>query len=221
MRPLVFEYPGDPESSWNETEFMFGDQILVAPVLWEGATKRSLRLPEGSWYDFWTGKKYKGATQVTVDAAIDRIPLFVRAGAVIPMQPVVQYVGEKPLDSLTFVVFPGEQTTSLYYEDDGLSFAYEKGAYMKRSVVYKEDGASREVVLGKAEGTFKPGQRSVIVKMVDVASKPASVMKGSARLSVISKDEVGKKEGWYFDEVNHEVFVSFSDSRSEISVSIR
>ena len=221
MRPLVFEYPGDPESSWNETEFMFGDQILVAPVLWEGATKRSLRLPEGSWYDFWTGKKYKGATQVTVDAAIDRIPLFVRAGAVIPMQPVVQYVGEKPLDSLTFVVFPGEQTTSLYYEDDGLSFAYEKGAYMKRSVVYREDGASREVVLGKAEGTFKPGQRSVIVKMVDVASKPASVMKGSARLSVISKDEVGKKEGWYFDEVNHEVFVSFSDSRSEISVSIR
>ncbi len=221
MRPLVFEYPGDPESSWNETEFMFGDQILVAPVLWEGTTSRSLRLPEGSWYDFWTGKKYQGSTQVAVDAPIDRIPLFVKAGAVVPMRPVIQHVGEKPLNPITFAAFPGDQTASLYYEDDGISFAYEQEEYLQRTITQKGGHGRREVSLGKVEGTFEPGQRYVVVKLVDVAAKPGSVAKGPSKLSAIAREEVGKKLGWFYDEVSREAFVSFPDSRSEIRVSIR
>src|SRR3989304_5618291 len=221
MRPMASEYFEDPEYSWNETEFMFGDQLLVAPVLWEGTTTRSLRLPDGAWYDFWTGKKYEGKSRVTVDAPLDRIPLFVRGGSVIPMQPAVQYVGEKPANPLVFAAFPGEQTTSLYYEDDGISFAYEKGGYLRRSIVQKMVNGRREVVLGKAEGMFQSGQRYVIVRMIDVAFRPTSVMKGSSKLALILKDDLGKKEGWYYDEANREVLVSFPDSRSEIILSLR
>ena len=221
MRPLVFEFPSDREYIWNEQEFMFGDHLLVAPVLWEGATTRSLRLPEGTWYDFWTGKRYEGKTRVTVDAPMDRIPIFVRGGVVIPLQPVMQYVGEKPLDPLTLVAFPGDQVTSLYYEDDGISFAYEKGEYMERSIVQKMVSGRREVVLGKAEGTFKPVQRYAIVKMIDVGAKPVSIVKGSSKLTLILQDDLGKKEGWYYDEANHEVLVSFPDSQSEVIISLR
>jgi len=221
MRPLVFEYPEDPEYTWNETEFMFGDQLLVAPVLWERAATRSLRLPEGTWYDFWTGKKYQGRSWVTVDAPLDKIPLFVKGGAVIPMQPVVQYVGEKPANPLTFAVFPGDQGTSLYYEDDGISFAYEKGGYWERTIIQKGGPGRREVVLGKAEGMFEPATRYVIVRMIDVVIKTGSVMKGSSKLNLLSQGEVGKKEGWWYDEVSHELLISFPESRSEISLSIR
>jgi alpha-glucosidase len=221
MRPLVFEYPEDPEYMWNETEFMFGDQLLVAPVLWERAATRSLRLPEGTWYDFWTGKKYQGRSWVTVDAPLDRIPLFVKGGAVIPMQPVVQYVGEKPANPLTFAVFPGDRGTSFYYEDDGISFAYEKGEYIQRSIFQKGGDSRREVVLGKSEGTFEPAARYVIVRMIDVVIKPGSVVKGSSKLNLLSQGDVGKKEGWWYDEVSHEVLISFPESRSEISLSIR
>ena len=221
MRPMVFEYPGDGDYTWNEQEFMFGENLLIAPVLWEGTTKRSLRLPEGMWYDFWTGKKYDGKTRIIVEAPIDRIPIFVKGGAVIPMQPMMQYVGEKTLDPLTFAAFPGDRTTSFYYEDDGISFAYEKGGFMQRSIIQKGGDGRREVVLGNAEGTFQPGQRFVITKMIDVAVRPGSVAKGSLKLTLLSQSDIGKKEGWFYDEANREVHVSFPDSRSEISVFVR
>lgn len=221
MRPLVFDYPEDPEYTWNETEFMFGEHLLVAPVLWEGATKRSLRLPEGTWYDFWTGRKYQGKARVEVEAPLNRIPLFVKGGAVIPMQSVIQHTGQKPVDPPTLVAFPGESVSSLYYEDDGISFAHEKRGYWERSITQKGGPDRREVILGNVEGSFDPGQRYLIVKMVDVAAKPASALKGSSKLSPISQEDIGKKEGWWYDEKNREALISFRDTRSLISLSIR
>ncbi|MBI5464891.1 MAG: hypothetical protein HY966_08075, partial [Ignavibacteriales bacterium] len=94
MRPLGFDYPDDWQASWNGRDFLFGDAFLVAPVLWPDAKKRRLRLPAGDWFDYWTGKQYTGPNDIEVDAPIDRIPLFVKAGAIIPTQQPVQYSDE-------------------------------------------------------------------------------------------------------------------------------
>ncbi len=104
-----------------DDQFMLGEHLLVAPVLEPGAESRAVLLPRGLWYDFWTGKRYDGGDagkEITVPAPLDTLPLFVRAGAVIPLWPVMQYTGERPVDELTLRIFMGNARSALY-EDEG------------------------------------------------------------------------------------------------------
>ncbi|HEV8539101.1 MAG TPA: glycoside hydrolase family 31 protein, partial [Bacteroidota bacterium] len=134
MRPIFFDYPDDRDTYWNEREFLFGDALLVAPVVTPGDITRSVRLPGGTWYDYWTGKKYAGPNYVTVDAPIDRIPVFVKAGAIIPAQQIVQYSDQAPVDPLTVEVYPNRKSSTVLYEDDGKSFDYREGKYCLRTL---------------------------------------------------------------------------------------
>lgn len=128
IRPLVFHYEED-ENTWNlNDEFLVGEHLLVAPVLTQGATKRMVYLPKGNWYDFFTGEKYEGERYYLVDAPIDTCPVFAKEGSMIPTYEVVQYVGEKPYDTLKMLVFPGEGHYQ-HYQDNGEDFAYREGAY--------------------------------------------------------------------------------------------
>ncbi len=128
MRPLVMHYENDP-AVWNlNDEFLVGEHLLVAPVVEQGATVKKVYLPEGAWYDFFTGKKYEGGQYYLVDAPIDVCPVFAKAGSVIPTYEVMQYVGEKPYDTLKLLVFPGEGRY-VHYQDNGTDFAYRDGAY--------------------------------------------------------------------------------------------
>ena len=127
MRPLVLNYPDDPRV-WNLAhEFLWGDDLLVAPVTREGATTWPVYLPDGAWYDFWTGTRHDGARGISVDSALDRLPLLVRAGAIIPLAPVVQHTGEWPVDELTLRIYPHGASRFELYEDDGRSQAYRRG----------------------------------------------------------------------------------------------
>ncbi len=126
MRPLFLAFPGDPATYGREDEFMFGDHLLVAPVLEEGAIRREVYLPEGRWYDFWSDRAYDGPTVIEVEAPLGRLPLFARAGSVIPNWPVMQYVGERAPDPLTLHVFPGDGE-SLLYEDRGDGWEHKRG----------------------------------------------------------------------------------------------
>ncbi len=128
MRPLVLHYDSDPETFNLNSEFLVGEWLLVAPILEQGATRRLVYLPAGGWYNYWTGEKYKGKQYIMVEAGIDELPLFVKAGAVIPMYDVRQYVGEAPYDKLTLLVTP-EPGKTTHYVDDGETFACEDGAY--------------------------------------------------------------------------------------------
>ena len=175
MRPLYFEYPNDPSFIWNEDEFMFGDDLLVAPVLWPGDTTRTLRLPEGEWYDYWTDKRYEGGKQFRVSAPIDRLPIFVKAGATIPTQQVVQFTDQSSINPLTLTVYPAPSSASLYYEDDGVSFKYEQGVYLKRMYEQKRTKDRITLRLTKSEGSYLPGDRSLVVRFVDVPTEPRTV----------------------------------------------
>lgn len=222
MRPLVFEYPDDENYAWNGTEFLFGDDILVAPVLWRDETKRELRLPKGAWYDYWTHERYEGGKNVTVNAPIDRMPMFVKAGAVIPTQQVVQYTDQAPIDPLTLTVYPAKTGSALYYEDDGHTFEYEQGAFFKRTIVQTGKERSTELVIGKTAGTYTPPDRSIVVQFVDMNAEPREVLvDGKKVLKVEASELQSLKEGWSFDCEKKVVMVKTSDQKSEIVIEVQ
>jgi alpha-D-xyloside xylohydrolase len=118
-------------------------------------TKTAIKyLPKGTeWYDFWTGKQYKGGQNVTIETAFDRVPMFVRAGSIVPMGPEMQYVGEKSWDNLELRVYPGADGQFVLYEDEGDSYNYEKGAYSIINIKWSE--RARTLTIEARQGTFK------------------------------------------------------------------
>ncbi|HXJ84107.1 MAG TPA: TIM-barrel domain-containing protein, partial [Candidatus Methylomirabilis sp.] len=117
MRALVLNYPDDPRVWSLGHQFLWGDDLLVAPVTREGATAWPVYLPAGAWYDFWTGDRFEGPGGIMVDAPLERLPLMVRAGAIVPMGPVVQHTAELPLDELTLLIYPHGASRFDLYED--------------------------------------------------------------------------------------------------------
>jgi alpha-D-xyloside xylohydrolase len=118
-------------------------------------TKTAIKyLPKGTeWYDFWTGKQYKGGQNVTIETAFDRVPMFVRAGSIVPMGPEMQYVGEKSWDNLELRVYPGADGQFVLYEDEGDNYNYEKGAYSIIHIKWNE--RARTLTIEARQGTFK------------------------------------------------------------------
>jgi alpha-D-xyloside xylohydrolase len=140
------------------------------------ATKTAVKyLPKGAvWYDFWTGKQYKGGQDVTIETAFDRVPMFVRAGSIVPMGPEMQYVGEKSWDNLELRVYPGADGQFVLYEDEGDSYNYEKGAYS--TIMIKWNERTRTLTIGECQGKFKGmiQHRSFIVVTPDGKQRTVS-----------------------------------------------
>jgi len=128
VRPLVLAYQKDERTHSLEDEFLCGDALLVAPIYKPHATLRTVYLPAGQWYDFWTDEPHAGPATLEVHAPLALIPLFVRAGTVLPMWPVMQHTGERRVDTLILHVYAGNGD-SVLYEDDGASMAYQQGEY--------------------------------------------------------------------------------------------
>jgi len=129
MRPLVLNYPDDPAVWELGSQYLWGDDLLVAPVTRQGATAWPVYLPAGVWYDFWTQQRYDGPTGVMVEAPIDRLPLFVRGGAILPLAPVARFDGERPWDEITILIYPAGASRFELYEDDGRTNVYRQGRY--------------------------------------------------------------------------------------------
>lgn len=164
MRPLVLHYEND-ENTWNlNDEFLLGEHMLIAPVLTQGTTKRMVYLPEGTWYDFETGKPYAGKQYYMVDAPIDVCPIFVKEGSMIPTYEVVQYVGEKPYDKLEMLVFPGKGSY-VHYQDNGEDFAYQAGEYNLYEFI--NDGAGNITCTMKKEG-YKNSYKEIEYKQISM-----------------------------------------------------
>jgi len=128
MRALPLDFPADPKVADLRDEYMFGPAFLVAPVTVQGATSREVYLPAGTdWYNYWTSERVKGGQTITVQAPIDTIPLFVRAGSIIPLGAPVESTHET--QKITKIrVFPGANASFTLFSDDGMTYAYEKGA---------------------------------------------------------------------------------------------
>lgn len=153
MRALVFDFPNDRAARESKDEFLFGPSLLVCPVTQQGATTRRVYLPSGvSWTDFWTGQVYKGGQTLTAPAPIDRMPLYVKAGAIVPLGPYLQYVAEKPDDPLELRVYRGADGTFTLYEDEGDNTNYERDHYATTPLTWND--ATRTLNLGARSGRF-------------------------------------------------------------------
>jgi alpha-D-xyloside xylohydrolase len=159
MRGLVMDFPADRHAWGIKDEYLFGPALLVAPVTEYKARSRSVYLPTGaSWYDFYTGRVSSGGQSVSVAAPYERIPLFVRAGSIIPTGPAIQYALQEANPTLTLHVYTGASGTGSVYEDDGTSRQYLSGKYARIPLRYDE--RSKSLTIGAREGSW-PGMAAM------------------------------------------------------------
>ncbi len=165
MRALWLHYPDDPRAVERGDEYLWGRDILVAPVTEKGTTSRKLYLPHGLWYDFWTQTKVEGGREIDRSADLATMPLYVRAGAVLPLGPVKQYTGEKTDEPLTVIVYPGADGKFVMYEDDGVSFDYQKDEFMRLRLVWNDPDRRLTLSLERGSRMLQPLQRKIQIQI--------------------------------------------------------
>ena len=208
MRALFLEYPNDSETFDLNGQFLFGRELLVAPVVEKGAVTKKLYLPEGEWINYNDGKTvYKGKQWITVEAPLDVIPLFVKKGAIIPSMPVMQYIHEKPAYPVSFDVYPdtvGKESSFVLYEDDGESRNYEKDIFCKTKItaIANSSGFAIHINAREVKG-YKPiGSRNYIVKLHS-DSKPKSVLINTSKSKKVKTEELNEKVLTDFEKLSY------------------
>jgi alpha-glucosidase len=166
MRALVLHYQNDRNVYDITDQYLLGDNLMVCPVTTKGAQTRTVYLPEGNWYDYWTGKAYTGKQYIHVVTPLDTMPLFVKAGSIVPQQEVVSYVGEKEIKQLTLDVYPGNGRFDLY-EDDGKSLAYQQGKYAITAMQVTTGANTTTLTVQPATGTYTSaiGAFTIVLKL--------------------------------------------------------
>jgi alpha-D-xyloside xylohydrolase len=175
MRGLVMDFPDDPAVRDIATQYMFGPALLVSPVSEYKARSRAVYLPAGSaWYDFYSGKRYAGGRTIDAPASLARMPIHVRAGAIVPTGPAIQHTGESLNAPLRLNIFTGADGRFEIYEDDGLTYGYENGEWSRIPVSY--DDASGTVTIGERSGTFDgmATTRTISVRWIGGADGPGN-----------------------------------------------
>ncbi|WP_446743426.1 glycoside hydrolase family 31 protein [Silvibacterium acidisoli] len=158
MRAFLFDFPNDPRAIAVNDEFMFGPSLLVAPVTEAGAASRYVYLPKGTdWYDFWTGKRFSGGQTIQRDAPLWVLPLYVRAGTILPLGPEEDYTGENTNGTIELRVYPGADASLKLYDDDGTTYRYEQGQYTWTPIRW--DDAVSTLSFSHAEGNW-PGRKA-------------------------------------------------------------
>lgn len=161
VRALWLHYPDDPVAVARDDEYLWGRDILVAPVCEMGATSRRVYLPRGDWYDFWTGEKMTGGREITRAVDLGTMPLFVRAGAVLPLGPVKQHTRETTTEPLSVTVYPGANGSFLLYEDDGKSFDYRRGQWMGIQLAWNDARRVLDLRLSPGSRMMAPLRRAI------------------------------------------------------------
>jgi alpha-glucosidase len=188
MRPLFLEFPDDPQTYGMDDQFMFGRDLLVAPVLREAATAREVYLPAGDWYDYWTGNRVTGGRHLTVPVTIESIPLFVRAGSFVFRQPVVQHTGEMAGQPLTITAYPAGLSEATLYEDDGRSLAYRSGAFARRRFSQRREATRTQLEVSAVEGSWRSPTRDLVLRVRPEGPPTRVLLDGAALAFKLAED---------------------------------
>jgi len=165
MRALWLHYPHDPKAVACGDQYLWGRDVLVAPVAEQGASSRKIYLPRGVWYDFWTNERIEGGREITRAVDLATMPLYLRAGAILPLGPVKQFVEEGSEEPLTLAVYPGTDGSFLLYEDDGKSFDYQRGEWMGIQMSWHDRNRVLELQLAPGSKMLAPLKREINVKV--------------------------------------------------------
>jgi alpha-D-xyloside xylohydrolase len=189
MRPLAMDFRTDVRAQNVGDQYMFGPALLVNPVTEPGATKRHIYLPHGTWRDFWTGRTIDGGVAIDAPANLERMPIYVRAGSIIPLGPQLLFAAEKPADPVELRIYGGADGDFVLYEDENDNYNYEKGAYATIAIHW--DDAKQTLILGARQGSFPGMLKSRTFKIVHVredfgvgmefTEKPDSVIQYSGK----------------------------------------
>jgi alpha-glucosidase len=220
MRPLLLEYPDDWTAIGTNDEYLFGNDLLVAPIVKDYDEGRSVYFPRGTWYDYWTDRRYVGPMSVEVNAPLERMPLFVRAGAILPTQQDMQYTDQSPIDPLTFDVYPEGSSSREYYDDDGVSFAYQKGVYLRQRISVESSPERVSVKISQRQGSFHPPKRSIVVRVHLQASEPRAVKVGNMEVSRHASVKAFQESamGWMYDVDSKTAWVKFTDEETAMKI---
>lgn len=183
MRAMWLHYPKDSLAARQDDQYLWGRNLLVAPVVREGATTREIYLPDGPWYDFWTERKRRGNQTITRYVDLETMPLYVRAGTVLPMAPVHQYTGQPVDEPMTLRIYPGRDGSFTLYEDDGRTLDYQEGEYSWTQLAWNDE--ARSLTIEPADkspgGTVQPRRFEVVLvtedqrRTVEYTGKPKTV----------------------------------------------
>jgi alpha-glucosidase len=171
MRPMFLEFPNDKDFETIDTEFMFGRDLLVAPKVDEKFEPYDVKLPSGTWYDFWTGLPVSSST-LSVNPPLDAVPIYVRGGSILPEQPVVQNTDEVPQGPLQISVYPGPDCRGSLYQDDGKTLAYQHGEAMLMQFGCESGPDSLLLKLSTPQAQYRPWWSEMKFLFYGFASKP-------------------------------------------------
>lgn len=176
LRPMVMQEQDVLVNHYRQDEFTYGDKILVCPVLEPGQASRKVYLPKGKWYNYWTNEMVEGGQEVMTAAPLDIIPVYVKAGSVIPEYPIMQYVGEKPIEEVKLNIYYSDyEANSFFFEDYGETFAYEQDIYLEKKFVVKSDSKGLRIEQSM-EGLYTPRYDGYKFNIMGLPFKPAKII---------------------------------------------
>jgi len=183
IRSLWLHYPQDAAAVARGDQFLWGRDILVAPVVEKGATSRRVYLPKGSWFDYWTEERIEGGREIDRPVDLETLPLYVRAGAIVPHAPVREYTEQQTSEPMTVMVYPGADAAITLYEDDGRSFDYRQGKQMRLAMRWNDAAKRLSISLAPRSQMLPPPTRPLRVrvagtkeeKAIEFAGKPIEV----------------------------------------------
>ncbi|RJG21697.1 TIM-barrel domain-containing protein [Massilia cavernae] len=228
VRGLMWDHPADP-AAWTEAykyQFLLGRDLLVAPVYRSQAVtqgwRKNIHLPQGLWFDYWDGRQAtagKGGRDIDLQVTLDKLPVFVRAGSILPMYPEVLYDGEKPKDQLTLDLYPHGQSEFTLYEDDGETRKYQGGAFSQQVIRMQAGDGKVQVDIGAVNGSYagQEQRRANALRML-MRQRPAAVRaRGQALPELADRAAIdAAAEGWYFDAADRQGTLHVKTAKQDI-----
>lgn len=174
LRPLSYYDQSDEQAVMEKDEFLFGDHILVSPVLGEGKTSVETYFPKGSWYDYRTDRRYEGPQRCSIEAPLEEIPFFIKAGTVLPLREIMQYTKEYDSELLELNVYYGEsEASNQFYEDTEEGYGYKEGDYRLTTFRLRSD-ADKLVISAEREGHYTPAYEKIKINMIGLPFEPSA-----------------------------------------------
>jgi alpha-glucosidase (family GH31 glycosyl hydrolase) len=215
MTPLVMDYPQDENTYRLTRQYLFGRDMMICPVTTKGALSQTVYFPGGEWIDYETGERISGRQYKSFLTSLEVLPIYIRAGAIIPMQAPMQWVGQYPENLLTLDVYPAETSFRELYEDDGETMNYEKGIFALTRFKSELTSGAWTFTADKPKGPFIPPAHTYLIKVL-LDKKPATVSENGKMLTELdSLTEVQETIGWFYEDASHRLWVKTKGGNNE------